>query len=136
MFKVKNRDCHRYCFNNAVCTIKYNKSNTHLILLFFILMFSAVLFTACSNHKKSEIITNAKEMHTRQNARDALLWCNQIFAQKEQCFNDFFDSLTIEEKICQLFIENLEGKNTFTPIEKLRDISGSNHIDAEARKCG
>ena len=94
-------------------------------------MFSAVLFTACSNHKKSEIITNANEMHTRQNARDALLWCQQIFAQKEQCFNDFFNSLTMEEKICQLFIENLEGKTTFTPIEKLRDISGNNQIPEE-----
>ncbi len=111
MFKVKKRDCHRYCF--------------------ILMLFSAVLFTACNNHKKSEKIMNQKEMQTRQNARDAILWSRLIFEQKEQCFNDFFDSLTLEEKICQLFIENLEGKNNFAPVEKLRDISGNSQIPEE-----
>ena len=108
MFKVKKRDCHRYC----------------LILMFF----SAVLLTACNNHTKSEKIINQKEMQTRKNAADALLWSRQLIAQKEKCFDDFFNSLPLEEKICQLFIENLEGKNIFAPVEKLQDISGNPQI--------
>jgi len=91
-----------------------------------LLIAAAGLFSACQD---SEEIINAKEMQTRKNAQDALVWVDEIFQKRDKCFEDFLANMSLEEKICQLFIENLEGNTSFRPVEKLKDISNNPQID-------
>ena len=91
------------------------KSLSLIILTSFVF----ILFSC----KNSEKITSEKEMRTKQAARDGYTWIQQIHEQKKAAFNGFVENLPLEEKISQLFIENLEGNTKFRPVEKINTIS-------------
>ena len=42
----------------------------------------------------------------------------EIQNQNEKAFLDYFETLSVEEKVSQLFIINLEGNRTFTPVDR------------------
>lgn len=69
------------------------KSFVYRVYIFFIL----ILFFSCSKKKVFE-------------DKDVIL--------KNKAVNEYFDSLSIEEKVCQLFIVNLVGDTDFLPVEK------------------
>ncbi len=50
---------------------------------------------------------------------------SQIKKNKETALGNFMAALSIEEKVSQLFIENLEGDTVFVPVESFPSVSGS-----------
>lgn len=87
-----------------------------------ILAFSITLLLLFSCSNKEQIITE-KEKNTHKSAVDVQLWINSIFAQKADVLNSFIKEMPLEEKIGQLFIENLEGNKNFRPVEKINEIN-------------
>lgn len=96
-----------------------------------ILLVSVLLILGLISCKKSDKITNEKEKLTRKSAQDVQLWIDQINAEKVAAFDDFIKNMPLEEKICQLFIENLEGNVSFKPVEKIAKISDSTAFSEE-----
>ena len=79
-----------------------------------ILLCSLVCFTACKNDKK----INEHELRTHQLGLE-IQECIQLVAQeKSQAIDDFINALPLEERIAQLFVVNLVGCDTFTPVEE------------------
>lgn len=77
---------------------------------------------------KENLLTNEKEKKTHQNASAIYQRIKDINQLKIEAFESFINDMPLEEKICQLFIENLEGNTSFMPVEKLRDISNNQEI--------
>ena len=100
--------------------------------IFILLLFLSVLpLTLCAKkfpHTKENLLTNEKEKKTHQNAGAIYHRIKDINQQKIDAFESFVHDMPLEEKICQLFIENLEGNTTFMPVEHLRDISNNQEI--------
>ncbi len=72
-------------------------------------------FTSCNNRKK---LLLEKELAAHQRGQDILTYIAQVKNQKNQAVEDFIGALPLEEKIAQLFVVNLVGCDTFTPVEK------------------
>lgn len=90
-----------------------------ITLHIFILSAIFCLFS-CNNHKlnsKKEKLISARELRTHQNGRDILEYIKDVEAQKNQAVEDFISTLPLEEKIAQLFVVNIVGCDTFTPVE-------------------
>lgn len=90
-----------------------------IIFQFFILSAFFCLFS-CSNHKltsKKEKLISQRELRTHHNGLDILEYIKGVEAQKNQAVEDFISTLPLEEKIAQLFVVNLVGCDTFTPVE-------------------
>ena len=106
------------------------KRNVILLLLLFVLplRLSAKKYPNTPQNK----ITNEKEKKTHQNARDVYKRIENIKQQKIDAFENYLQEMPLEEKICQLFIENLEGNTTFKPVEHLRDISDNPEIPEDS----
>ena len=98
------------------------------ILLFLLLVLPLSLFAKKYPNNKENILTNEREKKTHQNARDIHRRIETIKQQKIDAFENYLEGMPLEEKICQLFIENLEGDRVFRPVEKLRDISGNEEL--------
>lgn len=96
-------------------------------MMLSILLLSAS-FISCV--KKDEVATQ-KELKTHANAFACYNWANQVLLEKETAFNEYVENLSLEEKICQLFIENLEGNTEFKPVEKLNLISNNPNISED-----
>ena len=102
------------------------KRNIIFLLLLFALPLT--LFAKKYPYTSQNIITNEKEKKTHQNARDIYRRIAIVEQQKVDAFENYLKEMPLEEKICQLFIENLEGDTVFRPVEKLRDISGNEEL--------
>ena len=72
-------------------------------------------FTSCNNKKK---LLLEKELAAHQRGQDILTYIAQVKNQKNQAVEDFIRALPLEEKIAQLFVVNIVGCDTFTPVEK------------------
>ena len=46
-----------------------------------------------------------------------------LMQKKAQALDSYVSSLSLEEKVCQMFIENLEGSRKFVPVEHYKDLS-------------
>ena len=97
-----------------------------LLLLLFTLPF--ILCAKKFPNTKENLLTNEKEKKTHQNASAVYQRIKNINQLKINAFESFIHDMPLEEKICQLFIENLEGNKTFMPVEHLRDISNNQEI--------
>ena len=90
-----------------------------IIFQFFILSAFFCLFS-CSNHKlnsKKEKLISQRELRTHQNGRDILEYIKDVEAQKNQAVDDFIAQLDLDQKVAQLFVVNLVGCDTFSPVE-------------------
>ncbi len=90
------------------------------------------LFAKKYPNTKENLITNEKEKKTHQNARDIYRRIAIVKQQKIEAFENYLKEMPLEEKICQLFIENLEGDTVFRPVEKLKDISGNAELSEDS----
>ena len=79
-----------------------------IIALLFIL-------TSCNNKKK---LLLERELAAHQRGQDILTYIAQVQKQKNQAVEAFIEALPLEEKIAQLFVVNIVGCDTFTPVEK------------------
>ena len=102
------------------------------ILLFLLLVLPLTAFAKKYPNTKENLLTNEREKKTHQNARDIYRRIENIRQQKIEAFEKYLEEMPLEEKICQLFIENLEGDTVFRPVEKLRDISGNEELSEDS----
>lgn len=84
----------------------------------FIILFVIFIFSSCSVDKK----TTKRELllHSRASKIQSSIQEDKI--AKRSAVENFVNSLSEEEKISHLFLINLEGKKTFTPVERTSDI--------------
>ena len=102
------------------------------IQLFLLLVLPLSLFAKKYPYTKENLLTNEREKKTHQNARDIYRRIENIRQQKIEAFEKYLEEMPLEEKICQIFIENLEGDTVFRPVEKLRDISGNEALSKDS----
>ena len=83
------------------------------------LIFFIILFSSCTDKQtKKEIVKHAA-------ASEVQNYINQIKSEREQTLTEYVKALPLEQKIAQLFIENLEGCTTFRSYETVGDMTGS-----------
>lgn len=86
---------------------------------FYILGFSLLLLTSCTDKQtKKEIVKHAA-------ASEVQNYINQIKSEREQTLTEYVKALPLEQKIAQLFIENLEGCTAFRSYETVGAMTGS-----------
>ena len=113
----------------APVVLQYNLTMKRIFIL--LLLLSVIPLTLCAKkfpYTKENLLTNEREKKTHQNAGAIYQRIKDINQQKIDAFESFVHDMPLEEKICQLFIENLEGNTTFMPVEHLRDISNNQEI--------
>lgn len=86
----------------------------------FVLVF-LIFFVSCKN--KAEKIQSQKDLFTHNSARELNEWILEIQKNYEDSLNEFLNSLSLEQKIAQLFIVNLEGKSDFRPVENYSSVT-------------
>ena len=79
-----------------------------------LLLFVLIFFTSCNNNKK--INEHEKQLHQR--GRDILEYIKLVENENNQAIDDFIKALPLEERIAQLFVVNIVGCDTFTPVEE------------------
>ena len=84
----------------------------------FLILFFISIFSSCSVDKK----TTKKELLLHSSASKIQSSIQEDKIAKRSAVENFVNSLSEEEKISQLFLINLEGNTTFTPVERTSDI--------------
>ena len=79
-----------------------------------LLLLVLVFFTGCKNDKK----INEHEKLLHQRGLDILEYIKLVEQEKSQAIDDFINELPLEERIAQLFVVNIVGCDTFTPVEE------------------
>ena len=83
------------------------------------LIFFIILFSSCTDKQtKKEIVKHAA-------ASEVQNYINQIKSEREQILTEYVNALPLEQKIAQLFIENLEGCTAFRSYETVGAMTGS-----------
>ena len=95
--------------------------------LFISYLCVSLLLISCNIHEKK---TTQKELFQHQSATQVNSYVQNVLKQKKQAVENFVNSLSIEEQISQLFIENLVGNTQFVPVENLSDFSKSVQNDS------
>ena len=87
------------------------KSAIYKVTAIVVTIFS---FISCSSKKKA---LDAKELQTHKNAYEMYNLIQQDNYKKQKAIEKFVSSLSIEEKISQIFMINLEKDDKFFPVE-------------------
>lgn len=82
---------------------------------FFVLLF----LTSCTDKQTK------KEIRQHAAAAEMQVYINQIKNEREQALVRYVEALPLEDKVAQLFIENLEGNTTFRSYETVGAMTGS-----------
>ena len=86
----------------------------------FIFITVLLLCTSCTDRQTK------KEIKKHAAAREIQTYINQIKSEREEALTRYVEALPLEEKIAQLFIENLEGCTTFRSYETVGAMTGTN----------
>lgn len=97
-----------------------------MIKKLFILFTVVFLFVSCKP-KKIDINKTASEIKFHQQTSKLHLQLQKIRSQQNLALENYINSISLQEKICQLFIVNLVGNETFTPVEKMNSICPSDN---------
>ena len=89
--------------------------------LLFLFIFPILLFSSCS--KKIDARQTKKEMRARKSYGVWIEHFNEIERHKKSAVSEFVDALSLEERVSQLFIENIEGDTVFRPVETMSAIT-------------
>ena len=89
---------------------------------FLFLLSIFVLLTGCdkSSDKKQDFLDEKK----RESLKTLSTEISEIKVNQKKAFNEFFNNLSVEEKVSQLFIENLAGDTEFVPLEYYKASDG------------
>lgn len=85
-------------------------------------LFLCLFITSC---KKIDVQKTAQEKKSRISAQQIQKNINELNLKKEAALDLFINNLSIEQKVSQLFIENLEGDRVFVPVEKTGALTGN-----------
>lgn len=77
------------------------------------------MLTSCTDKQTK------KEIKTHASASDIQTYINQIKTEREEALNRYVSSMPLEQKISQLFIENLEGCTSFRSYETVGAMTGT-----------
>ncbi len=69
--------------------------------------------------------TTKKEIQTHASANQLQSYINQLKKEREAAVRSFVASMPLEDKIAQLFIENLEGSTSFRSYERVGAMTGT-----------
>lgn len=86
-------------------------------VLFVFLTFTT--FVSCNHKIQPDLKANEREKLLHQNAQKIHVYAKEVKEQRLKAYEEYLSSFTLEEKICQLFIQSLGGNKTFVPEEKL-----------------
>ncbi len=89
-----------------------------------IFLFFCFIFVSCKA-KKIDVNKTASEIKLHESASNLHVKLTQISEEKQLAFNEYINGISLQEKICQLFIVNLVGNDTFSPVEKMNAICPS-----------
>ncbi len=103
----------------------YNK-NMHLKKILFFLTI-LILFVSCKS--KSEKKQTQKEILLHKNATLINSWLDDFLSEQDKKLDDYISKMSLEEKIAQMFIENLEGNKEFRSYEYFSKITGNKNDD-------
>ncbi len=95
----------------------YNKSMRAKSLI--VAGFVILLFTSCTDKQTK------KEIKNHAAAREIQNYINQIKNEREAALTSYVERLPLEQKIAQLFIENLEGNTSFRSYESVGAMTGT-----------
>ena len=79
-----------------------------------------ILLTSCTDKQTK------KEIRQHAAASEIQTYINQIKSQREEALESYVKAMSLEQKIAQLFIENLEGCTKFRSYETVGAMTGSN----------
>ena len=79
-----------------------------------------ILLTSCTDKQTK------KEIRQHAAASEIQTYINQIKSQREEALESYVKAMPLEQKIAQLFIENLEGCTKFRSYETVGAMTGSN----------
>ena len=85
-----------------------------------IFIISIILLTSCTDKQTK------KEIRQRATANNIQTYINQIKTDRDRALDSYVAGLPLEQKIAQLFIENLEGSTTFRSYESVGAMTGTN----------
>lgn len=77
------------------------------------------MLTSCTDKQTK------KEIKTHASASDIQTYINQIKTERDEALNRYVSSMPLEQKISQLFIENLEGCTSFRSYETVGAMTGT-----------
>lgn len=120
MCREKRRaKCPLHCKKNVKM---YIVSSMKKIML-FIACCLCLLSCSLSSGKKIDRVQTKKEIYARKKLLPLKEEIASVHQKKQAAIEQYMNSLSLEEKICQLFIVNLEGDRTFVPVEKMTAVS-------------
>lgn len=84
--------------------------------IFLVSLFSLILFTACSRIPDS--VQDKKEADFRRYARGVAGNVQAVQEMRNIALSEYIKKTSLHDKVCQLFIENIEGDTVYVPVEK------------------
>ena len=81
-------------------------------------LFVCCLFVFSGCGKIKDQVQDNKEKKMRRNSVEIYNALNSEQKKKKSAFEKYVSSVSLHDKVCQLFIENLEGDTIFVPVEK------------------
>ena len=78
----------------------------------------SLLFFSCTDKQTK------KEIENHKRASEFYQYVVQIQKENDEKLQNYFDNLTLEQKISQIFIENLEGCTKFRSYETVGKMNG------------
>lgn len=90
----------------------------------FLFILAAALLTVSCGRRIDDARMDKREKNLRKISVQQYKSLQQIHNGWDVSFEKYFSTLSIEERVCQLFIENLEGDTVFVPIERIGELNG------------
>lgn len=94
---------------------------------FFILFIISIFFISCRS--KSEKLQTQKELKLHKSASAVNAWIDDFLLKQDKKLDNYISKLPLEEKIAQMFIENLEGNTKFRSYENFSQITNNKNDD-------
>lgn len=92
-------------------------------IMLFIACCLCLISCSLSSGKKIDRAQTKKEIAARKKLQPLKEEIASVHQKKNAALELYMNSLSLEEKVCQLFIVNLEGDRTFVPVEKMTAVS-------------
>lgn len=94
-------------------------------ILFFLI--TLIFFVSCTS--KTEKKQTQKEILLHKSASTINAWLDDFLAEQDKKLDEYISKMPLEEKIAQMFIENLEGHSNFRSYEYFSKITGNKKDD-------
>lgn len=100
--------------------LEYNRRMLYKKQIFAFFSVISFLFLSCTDKQTK------KEIENHKRAFEFNQYVVQIKKENDEKLQNYFDNLTLEQKISQIFIENLEGNTKFRSYETVGKMNGTN----------